>query len=168
MTDSPVESSPEALASPGAAADEYYMRRALIAAAEAAEHGEVPVGAVLVSAEGQIVAEAGNRQIGSSDPSAHAEILALRAGGQALGNYRLPGSTLFVTLEPCTMCCGALIHGRLSRLVFATREPKAGAVVSTATVLENPALNHRVAWHEGVLAQESADLLKQFFAARRR
>ena len=151
-----------------AAADAIYMRRALLCAAEAGDRGEVPVGAVLVGADGSVLAEAGNQQIGASDPTAHAEVVALRAAAQALGNYRMPDATLYVTLEPCTMCCGALVHARVARLVFATREPKAGAVVSTASTLDNPGLNHRVIWEEGVLQEPASRLLKDFFAARRK
>lgn len=148
--------------------DAAFMRRALLCAAAAGDDGEVPVGAVLVSADGDVLAEAGNGQIRLSDPTAHAEVLALRHAAARIGNYRLPGSTLYVTLEPCTMCCGAMVHARVGRLVFATREPKAGAVISTAQCLDNQALNHRVEWQEGVLAEESAQMLRAFFAARRK
>ena len=147
--------------------DRQFMAQALASAAEAADRGEVPVGACLVSASGELLASAGNGQIAACDPSAHAEINALRIGSQAVNNYRLPGTTLYVTLEPCMMCCGALIHARVSRLVFAAREPKAGAVVSTATLLDRSGLNHRTDWSEGLLAEESAALLRAFFAARR-
>lgn len=147
--------------------DRQFMAQALASAEEAADRGEVPVGACLVSATGELLACAGNGQIGACDPSAHAEINVLRAGAQASANYRLPGSTLYVTLEPCMMCCGALIHARVSRLVFAAREPKAGAVVSTAALLDRSGLNHRTDWSEGLLAEESAALLRAFFAARR-
>lgn len=148
--------------------DRIWMREALDCARSAALAGEVPVGAVLVSADGECLARAGNAQIGMHDPSGHAEILALRQAASRQGNYRLPGTTLYVTLEPCTMCCGALVHARIQRLVFAAREPKAGAVVSTVHALDNPSLNHRVEWHEGLLAEESASVLKAFFAERRR
>jgi len=147
--------------------DEYFMRQAMGCAEKAGQIGEVPVGAVLVSSTGQLLAEAGNAQIGCCDPTAHAEILTLRAAALAMGNYRLPDTTLFVTLEPCTMCCGALIHARVQRVVFAAREPKAGAVISTARVFDGASLNHRVSWQEGMLAEQSAQLLKAFFAARR-
>ena len=147
--------------------DEHFMQLALGCAQAAAAQGEVPVGAVLVASDGQVIAQAGNGQIGHSDPTAHAEVLTLRAAAQALQNYRLPNTTLYVTLEPCTMCCGALVHARVGRLVFATREPKAGAVISTASTLDNASLNHTVTWEEGVLADESASLLKAFFASRR-
>lgn len=147
--------------------DVLFMQRALSLAEGAAAAGEVPVGAVLVRGD-QVLAEAGNRPIASHDPTAHAEICALRTAAARAGNYRLPDTTLYVTLEPCTMCCGALVHARIGRLVFAAREPKAGAVVSTATVLDHPTLNHRVNWSEGLLAEVSARLLSDFFAARRR
>jgi len=148
--------------------DQAHMARALEFAAAAAEADEVPVGALLVDAQGVVIAGAGNRQVASHDPTSHAEIAVLRAAGQALSNYRLPSTTLYVTLEPCTMCCGALIHARVARLVFGAREPKAGAVVSTCQALDNPALNHKVIWHEGIMADASAQLLKTFFARRRR
>lgn len=142
------------------------MAMALTLAEEAAEAGEVPVGAVLVR-DGVIIGVGRNRQIELADPTAHAEVNALRAAARAVGNYRLPGSLLFVTLEPCTMCCGALVHARVAELVFATREPRGGAVVSTAQALDNPALNHRVRYREGPLRDESAALLRTFFRARR-
>ena len=147
--------------------DHDYMTLALEAASAAVAKGEVPVGAVLVADSGEVLAVASNAQITSCDPTAHAEMLALRLGAEKLNNYRLPGCTLYVTLEPCTMCCGALIHARVRRLVFATREPKAGAVVSTASTFGNPALNHTVEWEEGVSAKASAALLRQFFYDRR-
>ena len=148
-------------------ADEYFMKQALQCAKEAADRGEVPVGAVLVTSTGDILAQAGNAQIAHADPTAHAEVLVLRRAAAARQNYRLPGTTIYVTLEPCTMCCGALVHARIDRLVFATREPKAGAVVSTAAILNSPSFNHVVSWSEGVMAKESAALLKDFFKARR-
>ena len=146
--------------------DHRFMELALAQAAKAAQLGEVPVGAVVVL-ENEVIAEACNQQITLSDPSAHAEVLALRSAAAALKNYRLPGCELFVTLEPCTMCCGAMVHARVSRLVFGTREPKAGAVASTSSALDNASLNHRVAWEEGLCADESANLLRAFFKARR-
>lgn len=146
--------------------DLRFMARALFWAQHAAEQGEVPVGAVLVQ-DGAIIAEAGNAQIGLCDPTAHAEILTLRRAASVCANYRLPNTTLYVTLEPCTMCCGALVHARVSRLVFAAYEPKAGAVTSTAHILDQPVLNHRVKWQGGVLEQDSAELLQAFFRARR-
>ena len=146
--------------------DHRFMALALAQAAKAAQLGEVPVGAVVVL-DNEVISEACNQQITLNDPSAHAEVLALRSAAAALENYRLPGCELFVTLEPCTMCCGAMVHARVSRLVFGAREPKAGAVASTASVLDNASLNHRVAWSDGLGADESANLLRAFFKARR-
>ena len=146
--------------------DHRFMELALAQAARAARLGEVPVGAVVVL-DNEVIAEACNQQITLNDPSAHAEVLALRSAAAAVENYRLPGCELFVTLEPCTMCCGAMVHARVSRLIFGTREPKAGAVASTSSVLDNASLNHRVAWVEGLGADESANLLRAFFKARR-
>lgn len=143
------------------------MARTLELAAEAAAAGEVPVGALLVCG-GEIIGEGANALIAEQDPTAHAEILALRAGGRHLQNYRLPGTTLYVSLEPCSMCCGALIHARVARLVFAALEPRAGAVTSTRSLLDEPGLNHRVAWEQDEsLADASGDLLRAFFRARR-
>jgi tRNA(adenine34) deaminase len=147
--------------------DEAWMRKALSLAQRAAAEGEVPVGAVVVR-DGQLLGEGWNQVIGASDPSAHAEIVALRAAAIGVGNYRLPGSVLYVTLEPCTMCAGALVHARVSRLVFAAREPKAGVVCSTCSLLEAPMYNHKVAWSEGILAEQSAECLQAFFAQRRK
>jgi tRNA(adenine34) deaminase len=143
-----------------------YMRRALEWAARAARNGEVPVGALVVR-DGEVLGEGANQPIGSHDPTAHAEIVALRAAAARVGNYRLTGATLYVTIEPCTMCAGALIHARIGTLVFGAREPRAGAVVSTANSIENAALNHRVEAVEGVLAGECSELLKAFFRERR-
>jgi tRNA(adenine34) deaminase len=131
------------------------MRRALALAACAEAEGEVPVGAVLV-AEGRVVAEGWNRCITLDDPTAHAEMIALRAGGQALGNYRLPGTTLYVTLEPCAMCAGAMVHARVARLVFAADDPKTGAAGSVIDLLRTPRFNHRVEVVSGVLARNAA------------
>ncbi|MDB5985503.1 MAG: tadA [Nevskia sp.] len=147
-------------------ADRAYMRRALLLAERAAAAGEVPVGAVLVK-DDAIVAEGWNQPISAHDPSAHAEMVALRAAAQMLGNYRLPGTTLYVTLEPCVMCAGAIIHARVSRLVFGTRDPKAGAVDSVYDVIAQPRLNHVVEWSGGVLEQECGAILREFFRARR-
>ena len=146
--------------------DYQFMALAMEEAERAASLGEVPVGAVVVL-DGEIIALECNRQITLNDPSAHAEVLALRKAGQMLGNYRLPGCELFVTLEPCTMCCGTLVHARVKRLVFAATEPKAGAVTSTTRCLDNPALNHRVESYQGLMADESAKLLREFFRSRR-
>ncbi|MEY3659991.1 MAG: hypothetical protein RLZZ169_816 [Pseudomonadota bacterium] len=154
------------LASPFSDVDVAFMRRALQLAAQAATSGEVPVGAVLVRA-GAVLGEGFNQPVRAHDPTAHAEIVALRAAAQRVGNYRLPDTTLYVTLEPCTMCIGALVHARVARLVFAAREPRAGAVVSTQQLCEQGAFNHRLTWQEGVLAEDSAALLTAFFRARR-
>lgn len=144
-----------------------FMARALQLAKEAAEAGEVPVGALVVQ-DGRILGEGRNAQIGATDPTAHAEINALRAAASALDNYRMPGATLYVTLEPCSMCCGALVHARIGSLVFAAREPRAGAVVSTRNLLNESAFNHRVSWREDAEnAPASAALLRAFFRERR-
>ena len=142
------------------------MRRALRLAARAERDGEVPVGALVVR-DGAVIGEGSNSTIGQADPTAHAEIQALRQAAAHLGNYRLPGCALIVTLEPCAMCVGALVHSRIEQLLFAAREPRTGAVVSCAQLLDAPWHNHRVSWSEGVLAQESADLLRDFFQRRR-
>lgn len=142
------------------------MQRALALAREAAAAGEVPVGAVLVRA-GVVLGAAGNAPVSRSDPTAHAEILALRAAAVGVGNYRLPDATLYVTLEPCAMCAGALIHARVARVVFAAADPKAGAAGSVFAVLGTDRLNHVVQVQGGLLADASAALLRAFFAARR-
>jgi tRNA(adenine34) deaminase len=144
----------------------HYMRRAIDLARRASATGEVPVGAVVVR-DDAVLGEGTNHPIGAHDPTAHAEIVALRAAAAAVGNYRLPGATLYSTIEPCTMCAGALVHARIGKLVYGAREPRAGAVVSTATLLGNASLNHRVAVVEGVLEAECAELLTEFFRARR-
>lgn len=142
------------------------MREALRLAAHAAGLGEVPVGAVVVR-DGIIIGRGFNRPIGSVDPTAHAELVALREAAVYIRNYRLTGADLYVTIEPCTMCAGALVHARIGRLVFGTREPRAGAIVSTGQVLAAPGLNHRVDVVEGVLADEAQRLLQDFFRQRR-
>ena len=146
---------------------EPFMVMALEQAQLAADAGEVPVGAVVVSLEGEVLAAQHNRQIHANDPTAHAEILALREAAAKICNYRLVDCTLYVTLEPCSMCCGALVHARVSELYFGAYEPKAGAVTSTASVLDGLSLNHDVRWCGGLLADSSASLLKAFFAGRR-
>jgi tRNA(adenine34) deaminase len=146
--------------------DAQAMRRALQLAGRAADEGEVPVGAVVVM-DGRIVGQGFNRPIRAQDPTAHAEIVALRSAAAQVGNYRLTGADLYVTIEPCLMCAGALVHARIARLVFGAREPRAGAVVSTLRALDLPHLNHRVDVVEGVLAEEASALLRAFFAARR-
>lgn len=148
------------------AQDDHWMRRALAVAAEGANVGEVPVGAVVVR-QGQLLGEGYNAPISAHDPTAHAEIRALRAACQAVGNYRLPGATLYITLEPCAMCAGAIVHARIDRVVFAATEPKAGAIVSTQRFFEMPQLNYRVTAEGGLLAEDAAELLKSFFARRR-
>lgn len=154
---------------PGSAADIAWMQRALaLARRTGAEGGEVPVGAILVDADGTPLGEGWNHPIASSDPTAHAEIAALRDAGRRIGNYRFPGATLYVTLEPCVMCAGAIVHARLARVVFATRDPKTGAAGSVFDVLADKRHNHRVAVTEGVLANESARVLQEFFRQRRR
>lgn len=146
--------------------DADFMQSALAEARLAADSGEVPIGAVLVR-DGAILARAQNRTLRDLDPTAHAEVVALRAAARALGNYRLSGCTLYVTLEPCAMCAGALIHARLDRLVFAAPDPKAGACGSVLEVLNHPKLNHRMQVEQGILADEAAELLRSFFRARR-
>jgi tRNA(adenine34) deaminase len=146
--------------------DQEFMQAALAQARLAGEGGEVPIGAVVVR-EGAIVASGQNRVLRDLDPTAHAEIVALRAAGAAIGNYRLNGCTLYVTLEPCSMCAGAMIHARLDRLVFATADPKAGAAGSVLSVLNHPQLNHQMQVEQGILADEAADLLRSFFRDRR-
>jgi tRNA(adenine34) deaminase len=147
--------------------DLALLREALDCAREAHAAGEVPVGAVLADAGGTLIARAGNAPIASDDPTAHAEILVLRAAGKKLRNYRLPGCTLYVTLEPCVMCVGALVHARVARIVYAAPDPKAGACGSVFDLAASPRLNHRIAVSGGLLAEESGALLRRFFAERR-
>lgn len=149
-----------------AASDRRWMRLALAEARCAGAAGEVPVGAVVVR-DGELLGSGRNRSISASDPTLHAEIDAIRAAARRLGNYRLPGCALYVTVEPCLMCAGALVHGRIERLVYGCAEPKTGAVESAAQVLQSPAVNHRVEVSGGVLAAECAALLQAFFKARR-
>jgi len=143
------------------------MRAALAEAARAAEHGDVPIGAVVVR-HGEILSAAGNERELRADPTAHAEILALRAAAQALGGWRIPEATLYITLEPCAMCAGAIVLARIDRVVFATADPKAGAAGSVFDILAEPRLNHRPEVESGLLAEEAAKLLRDFFAERRR
>jgi tRNA(adenine34) deaminase len=147
-------------------ADEILMRAALAEARAAAEAGEVPIGAVVVIA-GAIVARAQNRVLRDVDPTAHAEIVAMRAAARAIGNYRLVDCELYVTLEPCAMCAGAMIHARLGRLVYGAADPKAGAAGSVLEVLNHPRLNHQMNVSSGVLDEECAELLREFFRERR-
>jgi tRNA(adenine34) deaminase len=146
--------------------DREAMEAALAEARLAAEAGEVPIGAVILR-DGSILARGQNRVLRDVDPTAHAEIVAMRAAAKALGNYRLLGCTLYVTLEPCAMCAGAMIHARLDKLVFAADDPKAGACGSVLSVLNHPKLNHRMWAERGLLAEESAELLRTFFRERR-
>lgn len=153
-----------------AARDEHFMRLALAEAEQAAAKGEVPVGAVIVAADQQTVIASGHNQpISSKDPTAHAEVVALRAAAQYLQNYRLDGCTLYVTLEPCTMCVGALVHARVQRVVFAASEPKAGSLLSARQLMAPEAgyFNHRFAWQGGVLAEQAREQLQAFFKSRR-
>lgn len=149
------------------AADVELMRRALACAEAASRNGEVPVGAVLTGPGGVVVAETANAPIRLHDPTAHAEVLALRRAGRALGNYRLPECTIYVTLEPCAMCTAALVHARIARLVYAASDPKAGACGSVFDLARSNKLNHRIEVVGGVMADEASRLLSDFFAARR-
>ena len=146
--------------------DSVYMRQALDQAHNAWALGEVPVGAVLVR-DGQVIATGFNQPIGTHDPTAHAEIMALRAGAALLGNYRLPGCELFVTLEPCAMCAGAMLHARLARVVFGARDPKTGSCGSIINLFEQQKLNHHTTLVGNVLAEDCSKMLKDFFAERR-
>lgn len=143
-----------------------WMDRALALAHEAREAGEVPVGAVLVGPEG-LLGEGWNRPVGTHDATAHAEIVAIRRGGEALGNYRLPGTTLYVTLEPCSMCAGAIILARVQRVVYGAADPRTGAAGSVFDILGDDRLNHRPEVLAGVRADESGEALREFFASRR-
>jgi tRNA(adenine34) deaminase len=142
------------------------MAEALVLARVARERGEVPVGAIVVR-DGQIVGRGGNAPVAGNDPTAHAEIAALREAGRTLGNYRLPGCELFVTLEPCAMCAGAILHARIARLIFGARDPKTGACGSVVDLFAEPRLNHHATVAGGVRAEECGKLLSEFFAARR-
>lgn len=146
--------------------DERFMREAMELACQGAERGEVPVGAVLVQ-DGEVIGRGFNCPISTSDPSAHAEMVAIRAAAAAVQNYRLPGSTLYVTLEPCSMCAGLIVHSRIARVVYGTTEPKAGVAVSRGQFFSQDFLNHRVLIEGGVLAQECSEMLSAFFKARR-
>jgi tRNA(adenine34) deaminase len=147
-------------------ADIRFMQAALAEARDAAAGGEVPIGAVLVR-DGQILARAGNRTIRDCDPTAHAEIVVLREGARLLKNYRLTDTTLYVTIEPCSMCAGAMLQARVTRLVYGAAEPRGGAVHTCFQVLSHPDVNHRVEVTAGVLAQECGAVIQEFFAARR-
>lgn len=146
--------------------DEYWMRQALQLALRAQEEGEVPVGALLVL-DNQVIGEGWNRPIGRHDPTAHAEIMALRQGGSVLQNYRLLNATLYVTLEPCVMCAGAMVHSRIRRLVYGAPDVKTGAAGSLVDILRHPGMNHQVEILSGVLAEDCAATLSNFFRMRR-
>ncbi|MBU0730417.1 MAG: tRNA adenosine(34) deaminase TadA [Proteobacteria bacterium] len=147
--------------------DSKYMEMALEEAAMAAERGEVPVGAVIVDQDGVILAQDGNRSIELSDPAGHAEILVMRAAGEKTGNYRLAGLSLYVTLEPCVMCAGAMVHARISRLIYGASDPKAGAVESLYGIGRDGKLNHALEVTGGVWADQASSMLKDFFKKRR-
>jgi len=159
-------SGPAAVPPVAGRADEEFMRRAIEVAREAESAGDVPIGAVIVR-RGEIIASAGNRREADRDPTAHAEILAIRQAATVLGGWRLPETTLFVTLEPCAMCAGAIVLARIPRVVFAADDPKAGAVGSVMNLLDRPELNHRPEVESGLLGEECSELLRRFFAARR-
>ena len=148
--------------------DEHYMRLAIQEAKSAARRGEVPVGAVLVNAQGDVVARAGNAPISICDPTAHAEILALRDGAYGTENYRLGGMSLYVTLEPCTMCAGAIANARIARVIYGAPDVKGGAVENGVRFFEQPTCHHRPEVTGGVLSEECTALLKDFFRARRK
>ena len=145
---------------------EFYMRAALEEARKGFDAGEVPVGAVVV-ADGRIIGRGFNQPIGGHDPTAHAEVVTIRAAAREIGNYRLVGSTLYVTIEPCLMCVGAMVHARVETLVFGAPEPKAGAVVSTCRAHELPSLNHRIEVLGGVLEEDCRAIIQEFFKGRR-
>lgn len=154
-------------ASPILSPEEHWMQLAIAEALAAEAAGEVPVGALVLGPNGQILGRGNNQVLRHSDPTAHAEIVAMRQAGTALGNYRLLGCTLVCTLEPCSMCAGAILHARIARLVYAARDPKAGACGSVLEVLNHPSLNHKVAVTEGVLAETCSSMLTGFFRRRR-
>ena len=150
------------------ATDQHWMRYALHRALQAGERGEVPVGAVIVNADGDLLAEGYNQPIATSDPTAHAEIVAIRRAATAVDNYRLPpGATLYVTIEPCQMCVGAMVHARVTRLVYGAPEPKAGAIESAMQAHEHPALNHKLEVQGRVLEAECREVIQRFFEGRR-
>lgn len=146
--------------------DQYWMGHALLMAKRAQEEGEVPVGAVLVR-NNELVSEGWNQPIMGHDPTAHAEIMALRSAGRVESNYRLPGTTLYVTLEPCVMCVGAIMHARVERVVFGADDPRAGAAGSAFSLLESEQFNHSVQVESGILANKCGEILREFFKARR-
>lgn len=146
--------------------DEYWMGRALELAQQADSRNEVPVGAVLVR-DGEVIGEGYNQPISGHDPCGHAEIIALRQAAKRLENYRLPGTSLYVTIEPCAMCAGAIIHARVERVIFGAAEPKAGAVASHLSLFDQAQMNHRVQWRGGVLAEQASAQVQGFFSRRR-
>ncbi|HSB97670.1 MAG TPA: tRNA adenosine(34) deaminase TadA [Spongiibacteraceae bacterium] len=146
--------------------DEYWMQLALEQARLGAQVGEVPVGAVLVQ-DNQLIAAGFNQPISGCDPTAHAEIVALRAAANNLKNYRLPDTTLYVTIEPCAMCAGALVHSRIKRLVYGATEPRAGAIISSQQLLDGPQFNHRIEVEGGVLAEQCGEIMQKFFREKR-
>ena len=152
--------------SDGHQSDSYWMRFALDAAREAERAGEVPVGAIIVAGE-KLVATGANRTISDNDPTAHAEMVALRAAAKELGNYRLAGATMYVTIEPCAMCAGAIVQARIDRLVYGADDPKGGAIRSCFAILDHPRINHHVEVTSGVLEEECAAILQAFFSPRR-
>jgi tRNA(adenine34) deaminase len=152
---------------PTQSTDEIWLRLAIAQAELAQAAGEVPIGAVIVGPDAAVLGCGQNRVIRDHDPTAHAEIVAMREAGQTLGNYRLTDCTLYVTLEPCAMCAGAMIHARIARLVFGALDPKAGAVLSVLPVLNHPQLNHRIELTSGLLVEECGGLLRRFFQSRR-
>lgn len=148
--------------------DEYWMRQALQQAQQGAKCDEVPVGAVLVSQSGELIASGHNQPISTVDPTAHAEIIVIRMAAKQLNNYRLPDTTLYVTLEPCTMCVGAIVQARINRIVYATTEPKSGAIESSQQLFKNPSFNHYPEILAGVLEEECASCLSSFFSNKRK
>ena len=146
--------------------DTFFMKRALELSQSAADYGEVPVGAVIVY-DGEIVGEGYNQPISSCDPTAHAEVVAMRRACATLNNYRLTGCELYVTIEPCTMCVGAMVHARIKRVIFGALEPRAGALQSQFQLMENSSYNHSIAWNGGVLAEQCAAMMADFFRQKR-
>jgi tRNA(adenine34) deaminase len=162
----PAEGQSAGVSSHGHSSDELWMQEALRCAQRALEAGEVPVGAVVVC-NGEVVGRGWNRNLTDNDPTAHAEVVALREAGQTVGNYRLGDCELFATIEPCAMCAGAAVHARVRRLVYGADDPKAGAVHSTLQVVNHPSLNHQMEIRGGVLAGQSAEMVQEFFRRRR-
>jgi len=146
--------------------DTFFMKRALELSQSAADYGEVPVGAVIVY-DGEIVGEGYNQPISSCDPTAHAEVVAMRQACATLNNYRLTGCELYVTIEPCTMCVGAMVHARIKRVIFGALEPRAGALQSQFQLMENSPYNHSIVWDSGVLAEQCAAMMADFFRQKR-